>query len=189
MQDSGVGSEWNESDNELYCDESYVEEIDSNKDSNSPKKLREQQHIDEEVKCPVRAIKDPKLLNDLRILKNLLKSEKICVPVSENYLQSGIQPDLNPGYQKIVTEWMLQVCQECGCSPDVFMLAVNFMDRFLAITSNVPKSRLQLIGTVCLLISSKFKETSPLPGERLIHYTDNSITPDEIRVSEIHYYI
>ena len=63
------------------------------------------------------------------------------------------------------------------------MLAVNFMDRFLAVMPRQQKNRLQLIGTVCLLISSKFKETSPLPGERLIHYTDNSITPDEIRVS------
>ena len=63
------------------------------------------------------------------------------------------------------------------------MLAVNFMDRFLALIPSVPKNRLQLIGTVCLLISSKFKETVPLPGEKLIHYTDNSITADEIRVS------
>ena len=63
------------------------------------------------------------------------------------------------------------------------MLAVNFMDRFLAVMPRQQKNRLQLIGTVCLLISSKFKETSPLPGERLIHYTDNSITPDEIRAS------
>ena len=71
------------------------------------------------------------------------------------------------------------------------MLAVNFMDRFLAVMPRQQKNRLQLIGTVCLLISSKFKETSPLPGERLIHYTDNSITPDEIRVSffkELHTY-
>ena len=43
------------------------------------------------------------------MLKNLLKLEKICVPVSEDYLRSGIQPDLNPSYRKIVTDWMLQV--------------------------------------------------------------------------------
>ena len=49
------------------------------------------------------------LLKDERVLKNLLKLEKICVPVSEDYLRSGIQPDLNPSYRKIVTEWMLQV--------------------------------------------------------------------------------
>ena len=67
------------------------------------------------------------------------------------------------------------------------MLAVNFMDRFLAVMPRQQKNRLQLIGTVCLLISSKFKETSPLPGERLIHYTDNSITPDEIRVSKFQF--
>ena len=52
-------------------------------------------------------IKPP--LKDERVLKNLLKLEKICVPVSEDYLRSGIQPDLNPSYRKIVTDWMLQV--------------------------------------------------------------------------------
>ena len=63
------------------------------------------------------------------------------------------------------------------------MLAVNYMDRFLAQVHNVPKTRLQLIGTVCLLISSKFKETVPVPGEKLIFYTDYSIKAEEIRVS------
>ena len=87
--------------------------------------------------------------------------------------------------RKIVTEWMLQVCQECRCNTDVFLLAVNFMDRFLARVQGVPKTRLQLIGTVCLLISSKFKETVPMSGERLIFYTDFSITAEELRVSKV----
>ena len=64
-------------------------------------------------------------------------------------------------------------------------MAVNFLDRFLARVQNVPKTRLQLVGTVCLLISSKFKETVPVSGEKLIYYTDNSISPEEVRVSSL----
>lgn len=131
---------------------------------------------------PVKALRDTALLKDDRVIKNLLKLEEQCTPCTADYLRHG-QPQLTPAMRKLVTEWMLQVCQECACSPDVFLMAVNYLDRFLAKVHNVPKTRLQLVGTVCLLISSKFKETVPLPGERLIFYTDNSITPEEIRVS------
>ena len=86
--------------------------------------------------------------------------------------------------RKIVSDWMLQVSQDCGCGPDVFMLAVNFMDRFLSrIGRPVPKNNLQLVGAVCLLIASKFKEAAHFPGSKLIEYTDFSITAEEIRVS------
>ena len=121
---------------------------------------------------------------DPRVLKNLLKLEEACTPKTPDYIRQ-CQPELTPSMRKIVTEWMLQVCQECRCNTDVFLLAVNFMDRFLARVQGVPKTRLQLIGTVCLLISSKFKETVPMSGERLIFYTDFSITAEELRVSKV----
>ena len=137
---------------------------------------------DNEVKEPVKAVRDSRLLGDPRVLKNLLKLEEACVPKTPDYIRQ-CQPELNPSMRKIVTEWMLQVCQECYCNTDVFLLAVNFMDRFLArVGAKIPKTRLQLVGTVCLLISSKFKETVPVSGERLIFYTDNSISPEEVRV-------
>ena len=95
--------------NELLCEENLDEIYSNNNNSPSPKKEHFEPEIDEETKSPVRAVKDSKLLKDGRILKNLLKLEKVCVPVSEDYLRSGIQPDLNPSYRKIVTDWMLQV--------------------------------------------------------------------------------
>ena len=96
--------------NELLCEENLDEIYSNNNDS--PKKEEPpyfEPEIDEETKSPVRAVKDSKLLKDGRILKNLLKLEKVCVPVSEDYLRSDMQPDLNPSYRKIVTDWMLQV--------------------------------------------------------------------------------
>ena len=153
-----------------------------------PTKDQEYQHQpveDNDVKEPVKAVRDSRLLGDPRVLKNLLKLEEACVPKTPDYIRQ-CQPELNPSMRKIVIEWMLQVCQECYCNTDVFLLAVNFMDRFLArVGAKIPKTRLQLVGTVCLLISSKFKETVPVSGERLIFYTDNSISPEEVRVSDL----
>ena len=56
--------------------------------------------------------------------------------------------------RKIVSDWMLEVCQELCCPPEVFCLAMNLMDRFLAKT-RIEKSQLQLLGAVCLFLSSK----------------------------------
>ena len=163
----------------LICNEEYIQTED-------PIKMVLKDPVIEppDIKDPVRSIKDSVLLKDHRILPNLLKYEDLSIPSIPDYMKN-IQPELTPSMRKIVTEWMLQVCQECQCSADVFMLAVNFMDRFLASVASIPKNRLQLIGTVCLLISSKFKETVPLPGERLRELTDFSVTSQEIQVSLI----
>lgn len=77
-----------------------------------------------------------------------------------------------------------QVCEEQQCQPDVYWLAVNYMDRFLSV-SRITKSRLQLLGAVCLFLASKLKETLPLTVDKLVLYTDRSISYDELWVSII----
>ncbi|QQP39480.1 G1/Sspecific cyclinD2like, partial [Caligus rogercresseyi] len=111
---------------------------------------------------PVKALNDPVLFKDDRILQNLLRLEDNYLPHTPDYFKY-IQKDISPSMRKIV-----------------FCLAMNYMDRFL---SRVPvdKSKLQLVGAVCLLVASKFRETRPILGERLIFYTDFSITSEEIK--------
>jgi Cyclin, N-terminal domain len=57
------------------------------------------------------------------------------------------------------------------------------MDRFLSV-SPITKSRLQLLGAVCLFLASKLKETTPLTAEKLVLYTDRSINYDELWVND-----
>lgn len=136
---------------------------------------------------PVHALQDSTIIKDMRVLRNLLKMEDNYLPNCPDYFKV-VQKDLQISMRKIVADWMLQVCQELACQPEVFCLAMSYMDRFLA-QCRVTKSKLQLLGSVCLLLSSKFKETCPIPGEKLIYYTDYSITSSEITVSKINYYI
>lgn len=59
---------------------------------------------------------------------------------------------------------------------------MNYLDRFLAVVPT-KKCNLQLLGAVCMFLASKLKETRPLTAEKLCIYTDNSIRPQELLVS------
>ncbi|KAG7267387.1 hypothetical protein CRUP_017736 [Coryphaenoides rupestris] len=72
-----------------------------------------------------------------------------------------------------------RVCEEEHTNEDVFPLAINYLDRFLAIKTT-RKCYLQLLGAVCLFIASKLKDSWTLSAEKLCMYTDNSISPREL---------
>ena len=129
----------------------------------------------------VKAIQDTTQLKDVRILQNLLRNEDRFLPDLPDYMKT-IQPVVTPNMRKIVADWMLEIIQEQFSPPEVFCLAINIMDRFLC---QVPihKNHLQLLGAVCLLIASKFRDSRAITGKSLIIYTDYSITSEELKVS------
>ncbi|XP_054159443.1 G1/S-specific cyclin-D2-like [Oppia nitens] len=124
-----------------------------------------------------KAISDPVFLDDDRILKNLMITEERYI-ISSSYFKC-FQTEIKPYMRKVVANWMLEVCEEERCQEEVFPLAMNILDRFLAIVK-IRKSQLQLLGSVCLFLASKLRQTRPLSAEKLIVYTDKSITIDEL---------
>merc|ERR1711953_471848 len=131
----------------------------------------------------VKAQVDQTLVRDDRVLLNLIKNESRYLPRYQNYFKT-VQVEVKPHMRKVVSDWMLEVCQELCCPPEVFCLAMNLMDRFLAKT-RIEKSQLQLLGAVCLFLSSKFKEAAPIPSEKLVMYTDFSVSLESIREWEL----
>lgn len=130
-----------------------------------------------EVDTYKRAFHDPALLKDIRVLRNLLAAEDKYQP-SPSYFDC-VQTDIKPYMRKMVAAWMLEVCEEQKCEEEVFPLSVNYLDRFLSVV-NIQRTQLQLLGTVCMFIASKLKETLPLPAEKLVTYTDHSINMEEL---------
>lgn len=60
-----------------------------------------------ETEHECRAYTDPVLLNDERVLQNLLDREERYCP-SSSYFQC-VQKDLTPQMRRIVAEWMMEV--------------------------------------------------------------------------------
>ena len=145
--------------------------------------------IDDDLNLDSKSIKsfvDPNLLHDRRVLENILLGHNVQKSVlRDNYFKT-VQTEIKPHMRKIVCEWMLEVTEEQRCQPEVFSLAVDYMDRFL---SRVPlaKSQFQLLACVCIFLASKFKESFPLCADKLVIYTDFSVTSEEITVSHIYF--
>ncbi|XP_048372218.1 G1/S-specific cyclin-D2 isoform X2 [Sphaerodactylus townsendi] len=127
-----------------------------------------------------RAAPDPNLVRNERVLRNLLAVEERYLPrcsyfkcVQRDIQFTSLREDV------YVFPFPLQVCEEQKCEEEVFPLAMNYLDRFLAVVPT-RKCHLQLLGAVCMFLASKLKETIPLTAEKLCIYTDNSIRPQEL---------
>jgi hypothetical protein len=74
---------------------------------------------------------------------------------------------------------MLEVCQDQQCESQVFHQSLNYMDRFLS-RKTIKKTQFQLLGTVCIFLASKMCECASIPAEKLLMYTDNSVSLEEL---------
>ena len=134
----------------------------------------------------IKSFEDPNLLHDRRVLENVLAAGNANNGYNnsncqkENYFKT-VQTEIKPHMRKIVSDWMLEVTEEQQCQPEVFSLAINYLDRVLG-RVRVGKSQFQLLACVCIFLASKFKESSPLCADKLVVYTDFSITAEEITV-------
>jgi hypothetical protein len=146
----------------LRCDESLL-------DITEPR-------LDVESYLQVRSRVDKVLLEDDRVMRNMLAEERKVKKI--DYCAS-LQTELKPHMRKIVVDWMLEVCQDQQCQSQVFYLALNYMDRFLS-KKCIKKTHFQLLSTVCIFLSSKMCECVPIAAEKLLMYTDNSVTLDEL---------
>merc|ERR1712117_935773 len=124
---------------------------------------------------------DPVLVGDKRVLENILsKEEEFHITDYCANKDSKIAPHM----RKIVTDWMSEVCEDQQCKPEVFFLSINYLDRFLS-RVNIQKEQFQLCASVCLLLASKFSQVVPISTDKIVIYTDSSVTAQELRQWEI----
>merc|ERR1719507_1656748 len=113
----------------------------------------------------------------------MLEDERMALEVLTDYCNT-VQPELKPHMRKIVTDWMLEVCEDQEAGSEVFLLAVHYLDTFLS-TTVIRKSQFQLAAATCLLLASKYVAVAPISGLQLVLYTDHSISKEELVAWEL----
>ena len=173
----------------LSCTETLCEPMIESKPQNQKQQpqhnLFQHHHLYQKiVELSVKSSVDPALVENDRVLMNLIRAEPRYLPKYNDYFRT-VQVEVKAHMRKVVADWMFDVSRELGCNPDVFCLAMNLMDRFLA-KCRIYKSQFQLLGAVCLFLSSKFKEgVSPISSEKLAEYTDFAVSPEDIFEMEL----
>jgi len=119
----------------------------------------------------LRAYSDPVIFRDDRVFKTLLRKEVKYLPASPDYFTIVQGQELKPLMRKEVASWMLEICEAEQCQPEVFCLAMNYLDRFLSLCK-IAQSQLQLLASVCLLVAWKVRQHRPLSATKLVEYSD-----------------
>lgn len=92
-----------------------------------------------------------------------------------------VQTEISPKMRAILIDWLALVCTKSKLCPDVLYLTVNVLDRFLdKTTENVTKKNLQLVGTACVFISSKYEDIYHIPVDDLVYLCDRAYTAEQI---------
>ena len=101
---------------------------------------------------------------------------------STDYFSQVQNNELRPHMRKEVAHWMLEVCEAEHCQPEIFCLAINYLDRFLSLCK-IAQSQLQLLASVCLLVACKVRGHVTLPASKLVEYSDFNLDVLNIMVS------
>jgi G1/S-specific cyclin-D2 len=120
---------------------------------------------------------DKNILKDDRLIDNLLNMEDFYRIQSNYFLY--VQTEIKPWMRKTLANWMLEVCKNQSREEDIFVLAMNILDRFLSVQP-IGKRHLQLLGSVCMFIAAKLRSAVQFNAETLVIYTANSITIEEL---------
>lgn len=152
------------------------------------KKINKEEGIIQSLYIGKKEIKSPK--SKLKNHSNLSKTEIIektkLYFIEQNYLQTKyLHSELNASMRAILVDWMIEVCHDYNLKRDTLYEAVNILDRFLTKKAKlISKENLQLIGAICLFISSKKEEIQPLKIENLISLCANSFSKKDIEEME-----
>jgi len=110
------------------------------------------------------------------IYKYLRDSETKHMP-KWNYMSK--QPDITFSMRSILVDWLVEVAEEYKLQAETLYLAVSYIDRFLSYMS-VQRAKLQLVGTACMFIASKYEEIYPPDVGEFVYITDDTYTKKQV---------
>ncbi|AAS50464.1 AAR099Wp [Eremothecium gossypii ATCC 10895] len=126
-------------------------------------------------------INDPFMVSEYvnDIFEYLHKLEVMTLPNRHDlFKHANIQQN-----RDILVNWMVKIHNKFGLLPETLYLALNIMDRFLG-KELVQLEKLQLVGTACLFIASKYEEVYSPSVKHFAYETDGACDEEEIKEGE-----
>lgn len=76
----------------------------------------------------------------------------------------------------------IKVCEEAGCGPGAYPLAMQLLRKYLLVTP-VDHGSGRLLGAACLLVASKYSDVTPPSCDSLLCFLGNSFNRGDLLVS------
>lgn len=134
---------------------------------------------------------DKCLLEDRRVLKQLLVMEKKYIPTA--YTEAQVQVDSGTDQSStddnvftarrrcILVEWIRDVVRDRKLNDYVFFGAVSYIDRMMTHpTIAIQKCMFQLMGAACVWVASKMYDTHTVTAGTMCYLTDNTYTVQQL---------
>lgn len=102
--------------------------------------------------------------------------------LDNNYMDR--HSEIHWGMRRVLLDWIVQVHGRFHLLPETLFLAVNYMDRFLSIKSNVSTNKLQLVGAVALFIAAKYEEINCPSVQEMVYMVENLFNAEQILKAE-----
>lgn len=80
---------------------------------------------------------------------------------------------INAKHREILMDWHIEVAEEFQASTESLHLAVALVDHVLSVVPT-PRSKLQLLGCVCMLLANKVEEPEPHDIDDFVYISDNT---------------
>lgn len=87
-------------------------------------------------------------------------------------------------HKDLATKWMYEVVIDSKIRSEIFLHSVTIFDYFLELCLDVEIQQVQLCASACLRLASKVRNDE-LEEDKIIDYTDNSITKSELKAWEM----
>jgi len=93
--------------------------------------------------------------------------------------------NLQPRMRAILVDWLIEVSEVYKLHRETLYLGVDFLDRYLSSTQDMPRNRLQLVGITCLFVAAKIEEIYPPKLKEFAFVTDGACSGEEITNMEL----
>ncbi|CAF0974010.1 unnamed protein product [Adineta ricciae] len=96
-----------------------------------------------------------------------------------------VHPAITTKMRSVLCDWLIEVSEVYHLHRETYHLAIAYVDQYLCNTTNLPKTKLQLLGITSLFIASKIEEIYPPRISEFAYVTDKAYDERDILDMEL----